>query len=318
MMLSTSVTAFAKDNEFELPIEGAGCYMAADYSGLHAGTPLCIIGEQKSAFLVEDKDGRQYTVPQNYVLINLPDVLPSVVYKNTNGDKAMYRSSGHDLEGVTGEKLYDSFYMNERLGHEEYVMPVMYEMAKKISLTQHDALMHGDTLVIYETYRPYDTQMQVKDALAAAMETYKDMEKGINSSPWDKSWFIAQSLSNHQKGCAMDVSLAKVVRKEECQYEKYVYYDVVKYQEDEMPTKMHELSAKAVAFAWPVDSKSKTAWKQVPPAESMNEAALLLQAYCTEAGMSPLASEWWHFNDLDARQNAVARGGFHLEAPLSK
>lgn len=30
----------------------------------------------------------------------------------------------------------------------------------------------------------------------------------------------------------------------------------------------------------------------------MNEAARLLQSYATDAGLIPLASEWWHFNDL--------------------
>jgi hypothetical protein len=30
----------------------------------------------------------------------------------------------------------------------------------------------------------------------------------------------------------------------------------------------------------------------------MNSAALLLQKYNTDAGLTPLASEWWHFEDL--------------------
>ena len=34
----------------------------------------------------------------------------------------------------------------------------------------------------------------------------------------------------------------------------------------------------------------------------MTESAIKLRDYCTGVGMSPLASEWWHFNDLDARE----------------
>ena len=36
----------------------------------------------------------------------------------------------------------------------------------------------------------------------------------------------------------------------------------------------------------------------------MTTEAKKLQHYCTQAGFTPLASEWWHFNDLDAL-NAV-------------
>ncbi|MCF1632312.1 hypothetical protein [Tetragenococcus koreensis] len=34
----------------------------------------------------------------------------------------------------------------------------------------------------------------------------------------------------------------------------------------------------------------------------MNQAALALQEYFVNAEMTPLASEWWHFNDLEARE----------------
>jgi len=30
----------------------------------------------------------------------------------------------------------------------------------------------------------------------------------------------------------------------------------------------------------------------------MTDGAILLQKYLTDAGFTPLASEWWHFNDL--------------------
>ena len=57
-----------------------------------------------------------------------------------------------------------------------------------------------------------------------------------------------------------------------------------------------------------------------PAADTMNEAALLLRTYCTDAGLTPLASEWWHFNDLDA-QNKVrmtsGNGKFWLDGCVS-
>ena len=87
-----------------------------------------------------------------------------------------------------------------------------------------------------------------------------------------------------------------------------------------MPTAMHELSAASAIFAAPVDSKSRTAWKSAAPAASMNKAALRLQNYCTRAGLTPLASEWWHFNDLDsvdANASNQSTGRYTLSKTLS-
>lgn len=47
----------------------------------------------------------------------------------------------------------------------------------------------------------------------------------------------------------------------------------------------------------------------------MNEAAIKLQNYCSNAGLTPLASEWWHFNDLAARDttsNNNSKGQYTL------
>lgn len=76
---------------------------------------------------------------------------------------------------------------------------------------------------------------------------------------------------------------------------KYVYQRTVKYEEYEMPSAMHELSRLSVRFKSPVASRDKKAWEKGTFAESMNEPAKALQKYCTDAGMTPLASDWWHF-----------------------
>ena len=54
-------------------------------------------------------------------------------------------------------------------------------------------------------------------------------------------------------------------------------------------------------------------WRSVPEAESMTQGSRLLQKFCTGAGLTPLASEWWHFNDNEAITNDLlnlARGDF--------
>jgi D-alanyl-D-alanine dipeptidase len=50
-----------------------------------------------------------------------------------------------------------------------------------------------------------------------------------------------------------------------------------------------------------------------------NDAAQRLQKYCTDAGLTPLASEWWHFNDLYTRQlvTNTGTGDFVLTECLS-
>jgi len=91
-------------------------------------------------------------------------------------------------------------------------------------------------------------------------------------------------------------------------------------EEYAMPSAMHELSSAAACFTGPVTSNSATAWKRATASASMTDGARRLQGYCTNAGMTPLASEWWHFNDLDA-QNKVrmtsGNGKFWLDGCVS-
>ena len=52
----------------------------------------------------------------------------------------------------------------------------------------------------------------------------------------------------------------------------------------------------------------------------MTEDALKLREFCTQAGFSPLASEWWHFNDLTTKNTVGERyttDPFYLDTCLS-
>ncbi|MDR2167075.1 MAG: hypothetical protein LBE35_04390, partial [Clostridiales bacterium] len=61
----------------------------------------------------------------------------------------------------------------------------------------------------------------------------------------------------------------------------------------------HELSPQAAIFAYPVDVNSDTAWRGATLSPNITWGAQLLLGYATEAGGTPMASEWWHFNDLE-------------------
>ncbi|MBO5999883.1 MAG: hypothetical protein J6P87_09360 [Lachnospiraceae bacterium] len=318
------------DGMFELPVSGAAGFASVAMNitdsygkivgSLQQGEAFTINRDVGSLLTITKADGTSGYIPENLCMVNLPDILPSILYTDTNSDSSIFRSSGYDLPGITGQKLYNARYYNYRLRRIQYVMPVLYHMAEKVAAAQKAALSGGYTLNIYETYRPHPVQMKISDSLTVLMNENPTVERNVNKSPWNKGWFIAVSLSNHQIGCAMDVSLARIVQAETGDCGGYAYLNVTQYEECRMPTQMHEISSAACVFTTPVDSKSKTAWIGVELAPSMTEDAVTLQNICTGAGMSPLASEWWHFNDLDAKAEntgSLSYGQYYLPENLS-
>ena len=300
---------------FELPIKGttgyasiesnirtAGNESAEVIKKIKPGTAFEILEEQGNWFKI-DLDGETGWISTKYCMVNLPDLIPSIVYDDTNAYSSIFKSSEIDIPNVTGKQLYNNRKYNKRLSKDEFMMPVIYAMAKKIMKAQEQALEDGYSLKIYETYRPYEAQKLVGDNLRNLMNSNKTVYNGIYGGGWNQGWFIAQVLSNHQRGIAMDVSLVKINDYEVKETGNYKYMSITDYTEEKMPTKMHELSNKAISLTRPVDSNSKTAWKNVPLAKGMTDGAIRLRNYCVAADLSPLCSEWWHFNDLDARED---------------
>ncbi|MGE5455807.1 MAG: M15 family metallopeptidase [Ignavibacteriales bacterium] len=317
---------------FELPISGATGYATIDMS-LKKGNSLDsetieIIGKGE-AFRILLEDGNWWYINYNgskgwvdniYCMINLPDVIPSIVYEDTNSYKSLFISSGHELSGITNEKLYDVLMYNERFDKEKFAMPVLYAMAKKISKAQQLALRNGDSLKIYETFRPYEVQMKVANSFSILTANNSDIYNDINSNGWGAVWFIVGGLSTHQIGVAMDTSLVKVDRYTIKEMGKYKYIEMVDYTEYTMPTRIHDLTSKSAVFKYGVMSDSKTAWKGAPLSPTITVDAIKLQNYCTNAGLTPLASEWWHFNDLDAKESIIGHesdGRYYLADSVS-
>ena len=320
------------DGPLELPVQGATGYAATGIplyaapgpddeplATLPAGTPFTILEESGSWWQVQAGEQTGW-VRHDFCLINLPDVIPSIVYRDTNSEASLFRASGYEIPGVTGQALYDARSYNARFGQEMANMAVLYATAKKLADVQGRALADGYTLVLYEGFRPYDTQVTVANALEALAAENKTVRAGIDTEPWSIGWFIAGGVSNHQQGYAVDVSLARVTGTADETCGPYAYTRVTRYEELAMPTAMHELSAAAASLAEPVASRDPDAWRQAAPAPAMTEGALLLQSYCTAAGLTPLASEWWHFNDLDrlAVVDSSWRGEFALTENVSR
>ena len=302
------------DFYFELPINGATGYASIDINltskpnsskvikTLSAGQGFTIISEDEDWWQIK-VDNTTGWVNTKYCMINLPDIIPSIIYDDTNSYKSLFRSSEISIPNITGKQLYNAYKYNKRLSKDEFLMPIIYSMAKKIMDAQTAALEDGYSLKIYETFRPYETQKAVCKNLRNLIYENETVYDGIYEGGWSEDWFISQSISNHQKGVAMDVSLVKVNETKIKTTGDYKYLTVTDYSECKMPTKMHELSDAAITFQYGVPASSKTEWKEVPLAETMTSDAKRLQKYCTSVGLTPLSSEWWHFNDLDTRSN---------------
>jgi D-alanyl-D-alanine dipeptidase len=256
-----------------------------------------------------------------HCLINLPDIVPSIIYDIANAYKSVFVSGGKSIPGLTGEVLYETKFHNERFGREEFICAVRYSTAEKIYAAQRAALSQGHTLVIYDGFRPLSVERRIAETLFDLAESDPDVENNIDSAPWDRSWFASYETSDHRRGCAIDVRLASV---KDYIYETtgpYEYLKITEYGNYRMQTRIHDLSRDAAVFLSPVDPYNENAWKTAKknPATNIYQAFEALYTICTDAGLTPYASKWWQFNDLDARRNTphYQTGDFFLTECLS-
>ncbi len=316
---------------FELPIKGATAYTAIVTEALAfsqtkapilcppdpaqttcfypQGTQLTVLAEQGDYWHVQDETGATSYVQHAYCFVNLPDLLPSAIYLCPNASASVMHSCGRDIPTLTGEQLYTAHAHNPRLGRDEFRVPLLYAAAKKLAAAQSAALANGDCIVVYEGFRPLAVQQRIVAALTALAEQDAVVMDGITAAPWEMDWFISTGISKHQRGMAMDIGLAKLTHPVEAsgsrpqsQPQTNRYQQVTAYDLYEMPTPIHELSRASASLAYPVTSRDDIAWRSVPDAPTMTEGARRLRDYCTGAQLTPLASEWWHFNDLEAVQ----------------
>lgn len=311
--------------EFELPISGASGYagikipLYEEKQGeilryLQVGEGFVILEESEQYWRISTEDMEGW-VEYRHCLVNLPDVIPSIIYENPYANICYSCSLGKDIPHVTGERLYEALFFNERLGEYVYLTPVLYETAKKINKIQESALEREDSLLIYECYRPYSVQRQLVDGLSTLMNQDAEVNRALTTAPWSKTWFVSTGISTHQNGSAVDLTLVRILETETRTTGDYEYQRVTAYEEYEMPTTFDELSPLAATFAYPV-STTGDAWKSAPYSSTMTEGAIRLQNYCTQGGLVPLASEWWHFNDNNGGSQSI-QGDFMLDEVYS-
>lgn len=317
----------APKGEFELPLVGSVGFAAvpitvkkvAGTSGgrLVPGDWFTITAVSGSDWVVRgEKVSGQ--VKSSQTLINLPDLIPSIVYTDSNSKASVFRSSGVALPGITGKRLYQVRGFNDKLQAEEYFMPVRFPVAKRIQKAQAEALGRDQSLVIYEAFRPADVQRKVGSTLLKLAKDNQTVHNGLTGDGWGVSSFIALNLSNHQLGVAIDTTLGTVTSTTVHQGRDYRYTEV-SVAELPMQTPIHELSKASASYAHPVRTKTGNAWRNAPLNPKMTTAAKQLRRYAINAGLRPISSEWWHFEDLDARASAPQQTGgrFRLTLPGS-
>lgn len=255
---------FVADGLFELSIEGATGIapialpmyrdvLTDDVEMILTSGTIFLIEEEKDQFWRVQVGETQGWVEHKFCMINLPDVIPSIVYDAVNTYEAKYRSSGYDIPDITGQQLYEGKSFNQRLNKETYIVPILYGTAKKINRAQEQALLDNNTLVIHEGYRPFEVQRRIVDAVRQLANSNSEVLAGISKSPWQISWFIYDGVSNHQEGYAVDLSLARIL-----DYDlKDKFMHITSYETYPMHTSFHELSMASSILDVPVTSKPK-------------------------------------------------------------
>ena len=277
------------------PAKALGSYAGA-VTVWGPGTAFVILEESGDWWRVS-RGNETGWIEHRYCMINLPDVIPSIMYDDANAYSSRFVSSGKEIPGVTGEILYHSLVYNVRLGRQEYVMPMLYSAARNVCAAQHRALAEGNCLLICQTFQPYDAQAAVTGALTQLATVDPEVQAGLSTPPWSADWFTAAGFSHHQGGYALDVSMVKVYGTETRYIGSCPYLYTTEYAYYKMPTAMHELSLAAVSAISPNSSQLS---------ETMNGAAIALREYFAASGLTPLASAWWHFSDNAAMRASSA------------
>ena len=251
------------------------------------GEIVSILGENGKKWAI-NYNGSCVWVDSTYMAINLKEYIPTITYNITNATSSIFKSSGKDIPGLTGEKLYTDEFKN--------FVPATYSFAIKLKKAQKEALANGDSIVVYEAYRPHSvtkySSSKFINLLKSDSEVWKNVQYSTGASgatySWGYNYFLAPSLSTHNTGCAADVSLKKVGG-----------------AEYEMPSAMHELSTAAIKY-YSVSASHIEANYSV--GMLANEGAKKLSNYMMNAGgLTDLASEWWHYQDYTC-YNTIGTG----------
>ncbi|MCD8118257.1 MAG: hypothetical protein LUE29_01970 [Lachnospiraceae bacterium] len=237
----------------------------------------------KAYLVVEEADGRFgvavgddiWYIDSNYCMINLPDYIGDLCeYDIVSSYSNINRVHGYDIPGVTGTVVPG--YENVSLEGNEYLVPLLYPTAQKLVAAAQSAKEQGYHLKIYDSYRGNVSTVFLYESVLAILDdpisetdnqqTYRDVM--IGSSSWSLSSFLAKGRSMHNLGIAVDLTLV----------------DDSTGKEVAMQTQIMDISHYSVT-------------------SENNDMANFLRDIMVEADFGTLSSEWWHFQDNEARDS---------------
>ncbi|MCM1053156.1 MAG: DUF5411 family protein [Ruminococcus sp.] len=229
-------------------------------------------------------------VDSTYMAINLKEYIPSMTYSITNASGSIFKTYDGtkevDIPNLTGKQLYTSEFND--------FVPATYSFAQKLKIAQANAQRGGDTLKVYEAYRPVSVTRYATQTFGSLINSNNLVKEHItysygantgNRYQWSQSWFLASNISKHNTGCAVDITIAS--------------------KEGDMPTKMHQLSTEAIKYYSPDAPRNE---KGYSGGMLNSQAARTLSNYMMNGtGLTDLASEWWHYQD-DACHSTIGTG----------
>ena len=310
---------------FELPINGASGWAASNLPvhypefdsdillTLSPGDGFTIILESESHWYIELLGGQTGWVDYRGAFINLPDILPSIRYRNAAASEegSIMRSLTLSIPGVTGEVLSDAYDFNERFNRDMYIFPAMYSLAKSLAEVQFHAIDANRSLIIYESFRTAQMQRAVVEGMNALIRSDERVRNAITTSPWSLTWFISTGISNHQRGAAVDAMIGNIIRYGQSQVGDYIFMNIL-FLDDldrHMPSPIHELSPRAAIVSSPRDITAQHLINgNIAMTERVTSVVRDLQRYFGLGGFTGLSSEWWHFNHPPSVSEANAKG----------
>ncbi len=266
-----------------------------------AGKAFCVLDHKGDYFQIRYGKSTGY-INANYCMINLPEYMGDLcAYKITNSRSSAYMVHEYGIPQVTDTVIKG--YENVRYDG-KYLVPLLYPTAQKLVDAALAARNQGYRLKIYDTFRPRTATLSIYDLTAAILNnpipektftgavltdlpqlsegeilTYKYLM--TDGGRYSLANFLAKGASNHNLGVALDLTLESLKTGKEIP----------------MQTAIHDLS-------W---------YSEV---ERNNKNAKLLASIMTGAGFGTLKSEWWHFQDNEAKKKfdlAVLASGVSAE-----
>ncbi len=249
-------------------IVGTTCWITRSESGYQGskkvvtipkGQKLKILGEKSSKFLVNYNKKDVY-ISNAYVLINVKEYIPSIDLRIDMAQKENLFNMGDErIPGVSDQRFY-SIETDEAAW-------LRYAVATKLLSAQKAFNKDGYGIVIYDAYRPYSVTCKIRDNFKAYLKKKSSSFKSNWFGKLGESWFLAQGVSAHNYGRAVDMSLQQMEDGELL----------------EMPSEMHTLDKRAAYYTW-CNNTNKSA-----------RNAKYLKTKMESVGFTYLQSEWWHF-----------------------